>query len=276
MNKTDSLYQILPVLLAFTVLTSSCKKPDPVLANFTTDPTEVFAGETVQFTNASENANFYQWDFGDGSSSILENPTHVYDSEGTYKVILTAIGDEDSNTASREIIVFQSYDVSIYEGVGIEGASLSDSWSDIQSVFNTDTAYFREYLVDFEIYRHIAYYQNDGVAFVFFNEDSLLHNEDPLYFIYIFPPYAGSTTKGIGIGSTMPRVIEIYGQPESIDEGDGFEGYWYDTQGVDFYSYDSGLVDEIDIYSIAATKSASLKKPLIEYLKKNRKFSVPR
>ena len=275
MNKTDSLYQILPVLLTFTVLTSSCKKPDPVVANFTTDPTEVFAGETVQFTNASENANFYQWDFGDGSSSILENPTHEYDSEGTYKVILTAIGDEDSNTASREIIVFQSYDVSIYEGVGIEGASLLDSWSDIQSVFNTDTAYFREYLVDFEIYRHIAYYQNEGVAFVFFNEDSLLHNEDPLFFIYIFPPYAGSTTKGIGIGSTMPRVIEIYGQPESIDEGDGFEGYWYDTQGVDFYSYDSGLVDEIDIYSIAATKSASLKNPLIEYLKKNRKFSVP-
>ena len=276
MNKTDSLYRILPVLLTFTVLASSCKKPDPVLANFTTDPIEVFTGETVQFTNASENANFYQWDFGDGSSSILENPTHEYDSEGTYKVILTAIGDEDSNTASREIIVFQSYDVSIYEGVGIEGASLSDSWSDIQSVFNTDTAYFREYLVDFEIYRHIAYYQNEGVAFVFFNEDSLLHNEDSLFFIYIFPPYAGSTTKGIGLGSTMPRVIEIYGQPESIDEGDGFEGYWYDTQGVDFYSYDSGLVDEIDIYSIAATKSASLNKPLIEYLKKNRKFSVPR
>jgi PKD repeat protein len=51
------------------------------------------AGLTVEFTNASANATSYMWDFGDGSSSDLENPTHTFDSAGVYTVSLTAYGE---------------------------------------------------------------------------------------------------------------------------------------------------------------------------------------
>lgn len=45
---------------------------------------------TVEFTNLSSNATTYLWDFGDGNSSIDNNPTHTYAEAGTFDVTLTA------------------------------------------------------------------------------------------------------------------------------------------------------------------------------------------
>ena len=45
---------------------------------------------TVSFTNSSLFASNYIWDFGDGSSSILTNPTHTYLTSGLYTVKLVA------------------------------------------------------------------------------------------------------------------------------------------------------------------------------------------
>lgn len=47
---------------------------------------------TVNFTNSSTNANSYIWDFGDGTTSTLQSPSHTYNSLGNYTVILTANG----------------------------------------------------------------------------------------------------------------------------------------------------------------------------------------
>jgi len=44
----------------------------------------------VDFTNLSEHANQYFWDFGDGNTSTEFNPTHQYSSSGTYDVTLIA------------------------------------------------------------------------------------------------------------------------------------------------------------------------------------------
>lgn len=44
---------------------------------------------TVSFINISENANTYEWDFGDGTTSNQINPTKTYQT-GEYKVILKA------------------------------------------------------------------------------------------------------------------------------------------------------------------------------------------
>ncbi len=43
----------------------------------------------VAFTNTSLQATQYHWNFGDGDSSDLENPTHTYAALGQYKVFLT-------------------------------------------------------------------------------------------------------------------------------------------------------------------------------------------
>ena len=49
--------------------------------------------EAVIFINESIGAASYHWDFGDGSFSSDDNPTHTYSSAGSYTVKLRAIVD---------------------------------------------------------------------------------------------------------------------------------------------------------------------------------------
>jgi len=41
---------------------------------------------TITFNNNSQNAIFYSWNFGDGNTSALEAPTHLYDNIGIYTI----------------------------------------------------------------------------------------------------------------------------------------------------------------------------------------------
>jgi hypothetical protein len=59
---------------------------DPV-ANFSFAPP---VANSLAFTNLSVNADTYSWDFGDGATSTVTNPTHVYPSNGNFSVTLTA------------------------------------------------------------------------------------------------------------------------------------------------------------------------------------------
>lgn len=56
---------------------------------------------TVQFTDSSENATEWNWDFGDGMNSTDQNPTHAYSTAGIYTVNLTVSNANrtDSKTA---------------------------------------------------------------------------------------------------------------------------------------------------------------------------------
>jgi choice-of-anchor B domain-containing protein len=54
------------------------------------DYTATVNGAQVTFLNNSANATFYEWDFGDGTTSNLLNPSHSYTANGTYEVTLTA------------------------------------------------------------------------------------------------------------------------------------------------------------------------------------------
>ncbi len=52
--------------------------------------TTVCVGQPVQFGNGSANAVTYSWTFGDGGTSNQFQPTHVYNTPGTYKVLMVA------------------------------------------------------------------------------------------------------------------------------------------------------------------------------------------
>lgn len=58
---------------------------------------------SVQFTsNSTGTITSYLWDFGDGNTSTLRNPTHVYSTPGTYDVSLTVTGPSGlTNTGTR-------------------------------------------------------------------------------------------------------------------------------------------------------------------------------
>ncbi|GAB4298661.1 MAG: T9SS type A sorting domain-containing protein [Marinilabiliales bacterium] len=60
-------------------------------ADFTADYlTFCSAPATVNFTNMTDYATGFYWDFGDGNTSTLENPQHTFDADGSYNIMLIA------------------------------------------------------------------------------------------------------------------------------------------------------------------------------------------
>jgi gliding motility-associated-like protein len=62
---------------------------NPVDADFDANPPSGLLPLNVQFTNLSTGGTTYSWDFGDGGTSTQENPSYIYDSDGTFEVVLT-------------------------------------------------------------------------------------------------------------------------------------------------------------------------------------------
>ncbi|MBK9337593.1 MAG: PKD domain-containing protein [Lewinellaceae bacterium] len=73
----------------------------PVRANFTA-ALPACAGASVLFTNTSTQADQSSWTFGDGGSSQLLNPVHIFNAQGNYTVKLVVtdlpLGCKDSTT----------------------------------------------------------------------------------------------------------------------------------------------------------------------------------
>ncbi len=66
--------------------------------DFTSNVTSGASPLSVQFNDTSTgNPTIWQWDFGDGDTSNLQNPTHVYLAEGSYDVTLRAGNPGGSN-----------------------------------------------------------------------------------------------------------------------------------------------------------------------------------
>ena len=92
------------------LIVSSCGKDDPPTPAGD-DPVSSFQFEIsdtdfleVTFSNFSQNATSYSWNFGDSNSSTEENPVHTYDAAGSYTVELTATNaDGKSATSSKTI-----------------------------------------------------------------------------------------------------------------------------------------------------------------------------
>ena len=58
---------------------------------------------TADFTNTSEFGENFIWNFGDGSGSTLENPSHTYEEEGMYEVRLVVGNNYSIDTAYQNI-----------------------------------------------------------------------------------------------------------------------------------------------------------------------------
>ncbi|MEN8156940.1 MAG: FISUMP domain-containing protein [Bacteroidota bacterium] len=73
------------------------------VAVFSALSTEADPGEIIQFTDGSYNVpTSWEWDFGDGSSSTDQHPTHIYTALGSYTVSLIVSNSLGSDTVIRE------------------------------------------------------------------------------------------------------------------------------------------------------------------------------
>jgi len=90
-----------PLMILSIVLSASCTKADEVAqlkphAEFSYLNEELLVGEAVEFINESQNTDHsttYSWEFGDGSTSTEQAPSHVYNELGRYLVSLTIVND---------------------------------------------------------------------------------------------------------------------------------------------------------------------------------------
>ena len=69
------------------------------VANFTASPTSGTAPLKVTFTDTSENhVTAWSWNFGDGTTSPVQSPSHIYTAPGSFTVILN-ITNTDGNAS---------------------------------------------------------------------------------------------------------------------------------------------------------------------------------
>lgn len=68
-------------------------------------PDIVFVPDTELITfNFSEGANEYEWDFGDGGTSDLKEPTYLYKVEGRYDLTLIAKFDHGNGIVCKDTL----------------------------------------------------------------------------------------------------------------------------------------------------------------------------
>jgi PKD repeat protein len=88
-----------------------CGKDEPTpiaptpIADFTYSCGNCEVNSLVRFSNSSQNADSYSWNFGDGNTSNQKDPTHIYTREGSYIVRLIATGKGGSNTVEKVVVI---------------------------------------------------------------------------------------------------------------------------------------------------------------------------
>jgi len=96
-------YAVPVILLVISSIFSCERVPKP---DFSFLPNEhLEAGDTIWFTNLSRTSDAFEWDFGDGTTSTEEAPTHVYKLPGIYEARLTASNASGEGMVKYSIFV---------------------------------------------------------------------------------------------------------------------------------------------------------------------------
>jgi PKD repeat protein len=78
----------------------------PPVAAFSAKPASAAGPFVVNFTDQSQRGMSWHWDFGDGTTSTAQNPSHTFPARGTYTVTLTTTNSTSSNAVSKLVADF--------------------------------------------------------------------------------------------------------------------------------------------------------------------------
>ena len=89
--------------------------PQPSFSNFPYDPSSY---DTIQFYDTSYDpgnvgVSSWAWDFGDGATSTLQDPTHRYAADGDYTVKLTVTTTDGRTASTSQVVQVRTHDVAI-------------------------------------------------------------------------------------------------------------------------------------------------------------------
>jgi hypothetical protein len=105
--------------------------PAQVTAQASASVTVAEPGQEIQFTASAQNADTYNWNFGDGNTSTDMNPVHLYNAPGIYAVTLTASNADCAETDGLNIQVNGS-SADLDDAFAQNGVSL---WNDGNTIF---------------------------------------------------------------------------------------------------------------------------------------------
>jgi PKD repeat protein len=201
------------------------------VTNFVLSDT-ISCNTTINFTDLSSNGpSTWLWDFGDGNTSILQNPTHAYSNSGLYTIKLTT-----SNQYGNDSLILTSHLNIIDLNLQTTGAVACDSssltlnalvtngtvnwYSDgaatnllatgtsfVTPVLSTSTTYYAQSIYDFPIISGGPVDNNFGAG-SYFQGDRYL----------IFDNYKSSTLKSVLVyaGSDGYRTIEFRNSSNAV------------------------------------------------------------
>lgn len=109
-NYSDTGYQHVKLIVfnkgcSDTILITNYIYVKPPIARFTQTNNNCNNQLEVSFIDSSKAATTYFWNFGDGATSTLANPVHVYPAPGNYSVYLTVTNGDCSHSKNRIITV---------------------------------------------------------------------------------------------------------------------------------------------------------------------------
>jgi PKD repeat protein len=91
----------------FKVFYSEAPQGTPPVASFTPSSFELCVNEEMVLTDfSSEQPTEWLWDFGDGNTSVSQNPSHTYDAPGTYIIELEWYGSNSCGLRKSNSICY--------------------------------------------------------------------------------------------------------------------------------------------------------------------------
>lgn len=95
-------------------------------------------GLMITFEDQSTSAETYSWDFGDGNTSSIQNPTNTYAEEGIYTIELTVTNQCGTNTSSQTINTYTPVSANFSSDISEGCANLVVQFGDESSANVTD------------------------------------------------------------------------------------------------------------------------------------------
>lgn len=168
---------------------------------------------SITFSSAGSNDSdgsitSYLWDFGDGVTSSLANPTHTYTNQGTYTVSLTVTDDDgatgtdnttvtvDASGSGGEVVLSESYFETGWDG-WIDGGGDASRYSGSRSYEGNYSILLRD---------------NSGAASAMSLTSQDISGYDQIIVDFYFYPYSMETGEDFYVGIFNGSSWEVIGQ----------------------------------------------------------------
>jgi len=245
------------------------------VAQFTSSTSSGEAPFTVTFTDQSTgNVISWLWNFGDGSTSTLQNPSHIYQTAGSYSVTLTVNGFGGSDTKTVASLVNVSVSPCTYainpqtQSIPAEGGNYSLTITTSRQDCPLNLSYYDSWISG------IASSNNTFTYTVVANPDASSRNGSIAFQeITFFIQQAGKGTPAI----TMESPVQLTTKGNNLFSINVEPSWTSDGTRIAFHSFQTNLPPIISTESIRTIQPDGLNEnELIKYnMEWNSRFTSP-